>query len=186
MSSYLSQLRAEGYSSLRDIHFESQRTNFPLLGSFQPPQPVNMFQVDLPNREADDDYEDNDTQTGDPPETEKVQVSNSESEPNNDLTASDPKSPTIDNDIMTSPTQFAKEQTNNPAESEEVVGTEKASSPTTAPETQPTKVATPYGSSLRGEHVVPGPLLSKDLLLILKLPKPWSPTSDFPAYLTKN
>ena len=109
LSSYLSQLRAEGYSSLRDIHFESQRTNFPLLGSFQPPQPVNMLQVDLPDREADDDHEDDDTQTGDPPETEKVQVSDGEVEPNNDSTASDPKSPTIDNDIMTSPSQFGKD-----------------------------------------------------------------------------
>ena len=83
LSSYINQLRIEGYSTLKDIHFESQRTNFPLLGSPQPLQPGIMSQVELQESEYDEDDDDDDSQTSDPSEVEKAQESEGESEPIN-------------------------------------------------------------------------------------------------------
>ena len=103
LSSYINQLRNEGYYTLKDIHIESQRTNFPLLGSPQPPQPGTMPQVELQESEYEEDDDDDDNQTGDPSEAEKAQESEDDSEPINESTEPNTKSSTIDKDNTTPP-----------------------------------------------------------------------------------
>ena len=114
LSSYLNQLRTEGYSSLKDLHFQSQRANFPILGPSQLSQPGKMPQVDLPEREDeedDEDEEEDDSQTSESSDVEKVQVLDGDTKHDNDTTEHDPESLTTNKDFTTSTSQTEREQT---------------------------------------------------------------------------
>ena len=85
MSSYIGELRSECYSSLRDTYFETLRTSFPLLGSSQPLQPLDMSQVDLHDHQDDNDGEDD--------EYQHKEIDNTSSPPINDNNTETPDHP---------------------------------------------------------------------------------------------
>ena len=97
MSTYLGELRAEGYSSLRQTYFDTLRTSFPLLGSSQPLQPLDMSQVDIHDLQEDDADEDH--------ESQNEETNSSSSPPNDDNNTETPDHPEPPQTIPTAPPQ---------------------------------------------------------------------------------
>ena len=60
MSEYINELKADGYTSLREAYYQELRSSFPPLGTSQPLQQLDMSQVDIHDQqdnteEVDDD-----------------------------------------------------------------------------------------------------------------------------------
>ena len=53
MSEYISELKAEGYPSLRETFYNEQRASFPALGSKQPSPQLDYSQVDHDDQQVD-------------------------------------------------------------------------------------------------------------------------------------
>ena len=180
MSSYIGELRSEGYSSLRDTYFETLRTSFPLLGSSQPLQPLDMSQVDLHDHQEDDDGEndesqheeidnsssppinDNNTETPDHPEPPQTlptappqSLAQPELPPSPTPASKQEQTPTIDNTQNTnisSTIQLSDKQTHNPAESEDLLEFDNESISNEESIESSSLVSVPEGDS-----TVPGP-----------------------------
>ena len=180
MSSYIGELRAEGYTSLRDTHFETIRTSIPLLGSPRPPQPQDMHQVDHldhKDNEDDDDDEDDKSQTHNPIESEELLETDTESGSNNESEELTTKASSPDNDTTHPPNQPDKDQTHNPAESEKLLDTVNKSGPNNESAECPSKATVPEGDS-----VVPGPKDTTQSAIPLPKPKPVPTIKKPPKY----
>ena len=66
MSEYINNLKADGYTSLRETYYQELRTSFPPLGNMQTPQQLDLSQVDVYDQQVDTEDIDGDAEEDEP------------------------------------------------------------------------------------------------------------------------